>query len=371
MKSSRVLALLLLALISQGAGSDWRVALPGYRYSFPRDYFSHPEFRTEWWYYTGNLQTQSGRCFGFELTFFRHAAGFTEPESVWDVRDVWLAHLALSDIDGGRFFHVERINRSGPGIAGASLKTARVWNGNWQVRWVLDAARPAAFTRQSLEAVSEQFRVHLSLESKKPPVVHGKDGVSQKAEGRGRASHYISLTRLEASGSIAIGGEEFKVEGLAWMDHEFFTHQLAPGQTGWDWLSLQLEDGTDLMLFRLRREDGSIGPYSAGTFVDAVGKTKHLALSRLSLVPEGDVWRSQKTGARYPVAWSISIPELGLAARVRTRLPQQELTSRHSGVGAYWEGAVEITGTRNGRPLHGRGYLEMTGYAAPVKLRAD
>jgi predicted secreted hydrolase len=348
MKSS--VALLLAVL----AAADYRVALPGYRYEFPRDHFAHPDYRTEWWYWTGNLRSGEGRRFGFELTFFRHAVTRNNTGSnVWDVRDVWLAHLALSDIDGGRFLHEERTSRAGPGLAGADLQQARVWNGNWQVAWTLEPLAHGGAAAQHLQAVAARFRMALDLRPRKPPVIHGVNGVSQKAAGEGRASHYISFTRLAARGEIEIDGRRFAVEGLAWMDHEFFTHQLAPGQVGWDWLSLQFTDGAELMLFRLRREDGAPDPYSAGTFVDARGRAIHLDARQFSLTPGGRTWN------RYPIEWTLRAPALGIDVTVTTHLAAQELTGRTR----YWEGAVEASGSHAGV-----GYLEMTGYAAPVRM---
>jgi predicted secreted hydrolase len=355
MKSS-VAALLALAVTMSAPAADhpYRLALPNYRFEFPRDHFNHPEFQTEWWYYTGNLRTAQGRRFGFELTFFRQAVDRSSSQAVWDLKDVWMAHLALSDIQGGQFLHTERFNRAGPGVAGADLAQARVWNGNWQAEW----AKPAM---QTLQAVADRFSFQLTLRSEKPPVINGQNGVSQKAAGVGKASHYISLTRLATSGTIVLDGKQFSVEGSSWMDHEFFSHQLEGGQTGWDWFSLQLEDHTEFMLFRLRHKDGSSDPYSAGTYVDAQGKPKHLAANDFSVTP-GSTWTSPATGGRYPVEWTIDVPSLGLKAAIRTPLRKQEIT----GGANYWEGAIDIDATRSGRPLSGAGYLEMTGYAGPV-----
>ncbi len=348
-------AALALAVTLWGA-APYRVALPGYRYQFPRDHLSHPDFRTEWWYYTGNLRTAAGRRFGFELTFFRHALERSpRPAGVWDVRDAWLAHFAVSDLDGGRHHYAERLNRAGPGLAGADLSQARVWNGNWQVRWKPDGA-------QTLEAVAEGFQVELALEPLKPPVIHGESGISRKAAGPGRASHYISFTRLAARGTVVVGGTRHAVEGLAWMDHEFFTHQLAPEQSGWDWFSLQFDDGAELMLFRLRRKDGTADPYSAGTYVDARGRTSSLAAADFALTP-GAEWTSPRTGARYPVSWRVQVPALDIDAAVSTPLAAQEFVGRRGAAPVYWEGAIEIAGTRPGV-----GYLEMTGYAGAVRL---
>jgi len=355
---------LLAALGLAGQEGGYRLALPGYRYEFPRDHFSHPEFRTEWWYYTGNLRTHQGRAFGFELTFFRQAVAAdrsVRSSSPWDVRDVYLAHFALSDLENGRFLRDQRMNRAGPGLAGASLEARRVWNGNWQVQW--------SGEEQRLQAIGRSYAIRLALRPAKPPVVHGVDGVSQKAEGAGRASHYISFTRLETTGTIEVEGEPYEVEGLSWMDHEFFTHQLNPGQSGWDWFSLQLDDGTDLMLYRLRRGDGSVDPFSAGTYVDAAGRARHLASSDFRLEPRGRTWKSPATGGAYPLEWTITVNPLALSLQLSTPLEAQEIVSRHPSVPSYWEGAIRVAGTRGGTPIAGSGYLEMTGYGGRVVLR--
>jgi predicted secreted hydrolase len=339
----------------------YRKALPGYVYQFPRDHFDHPEFRTEWWYYTGNLRAQDGRRFGFELTFFRHGVDRTQREtpSVWDVRDAWMAHFAVSDIDGDKFHHAERMNRAGAGQAGVDANRGLVWNGNWRVQ------------SNKLFATARGFTVDLQFQPKKAPVIHGINGVSQKSAGVGRASHYISLTRLQTSGSIEVDGRKFQVEGLSWMDHEFFTHSLEENQQGWDWFSLQLEDGSELMLYRLRRKDGSVEPYSSGTFVGADGKTRHLASNEYTLQPGTETWTSPVTKGRYPLRWTIRVPALGIEAATTTRLKQQEIIGRSAGSPAYWEGAVEVEGTRDGEPWRGSGYLEMTGYSGAVRVGND
>ncbi|HLH42942.1 MAG TPA: lipocalin-like domain-containing protein [Bryobacteraceae bacterium] len=341
----------------------YRLALPGYHYEFPRDHFNHPDFQTEWWYYIGNLHTTDGRRFGFELTFFRQGGQSSEraDSNVWDIRDVWMAHLALSDIDGGQFLHAERLNRAGAGLAGADLEQRRVWNGNWRARW-LDS------NSQQLDAVAPDFSFTLTLQSRKPPVIHGKNGVSQKAAAAGRASHYVSLTRLVTSGEIRLSGKQFRVEGLSWMDHEFFTSQLDPEQTGWDWLSLQASDGSEIMLYRLRRKDGSPDPYSAGTYVDASGKSRFLSAAEFSLQP-GKVWTSPDTGGRYPVEWAIRVPSLGLEASVAAKLAKQEIAGKGTPIPSYWEGAIDAIGRKQGDSLFASGYLEMTGYAGARPLQ--
>lgn len=360
MKNSLSCLIVGLLLVHPLAG-QYRTALPGYRYEFPRDHFSHPDFQTEWWYYTGNLKSTDGRRFGFELTFFRQAVSRDPAKTgAWEVQDLYLAHLALSDLDGGKFYHAERTNRSGPGIAAVNESLGRIWNGNWQIQW--------HGSDQELSAIDHRFQLHFTLHPEKPPVIHGENGVSQKAEVPGRASHYISLTRLATSGSIELGGKKMEVTGTSWMDHEFFTHQLDSNQTGWDWLSLQFDDHTELMLFHLRRKDGSIDPYSAGTYVDANGKSTHLHSGDFKLEPVEEKWTSSLSGAAYPIHWKVSIPKLGIELKAVTPLPSQELASNSKLIPAYWEGAIVLTGHRSSQLLSGAGYLEMTGYDHPVQL---
>jgi len=357
---SRVALIAAATFLLQPLAAQYQTALPGYRYEFPRDHFNHSDYQTEWWYYTGNLKSAEGRRFGFELTFFRQAVSRDPAKTAaWNLRDLYLAHLALSDLDGRRFYHSERTNRSGPGIAAVNESRARIWNGNWQIQWRGD--------HQELRAIDERFQLHLTLHAEKPPVIHGENGVSQKAEGAGRASHYISLTRLTSSGEIELGRKKFEVSGTSWMDHEFFTHQLESGQTGWDWLSLQLADNTELMLFHIRRKDGSIDPHSAGTYIDEKGKTTHLHSTDFALQP-GEIWASPITRGRYPIHWKVSIPRLSIELEAKTPLESQELTGKTVFAPNYWEGAIVLTGRRGPQSLSGVGYLEMTGYDRPVQF---
>lgn len=355
------LGLLLCAVL---CAAQYKAAEPGYRYEFPKDHFNHREFQTEWWYYTGNLKTADGHKFGFELTFFRQGVdrGATST-SAWAVSDLYFAHLALSDLDGGDFYHTERFNRAGPGLAGASLEQMRVWNGNWQVQWKAN--------QQELQALEDRFGIRLVMEVAKPPVVHGENGVSQKADGDGHASHYISFTRLLTSGTIELGRKSFAVTGTSWMDHEFFTNSLGANEAGWDWLSLQLDDQSEVMLYRLRHKDGSVDPYSSGTYVDREGKATHLKAGDFQFQPQGETWRSRSSGATYPIAWNVAIPSLGLDLATRTSLKIQELTGKTKRSPSYWEGAIGITGKRNASPIRGVGYLEMTGYDRPLPLSGE
>jgi len=358
---SKLAALAAALLILNPLAAQYRTAVPGYRFEFPRDYFDHPDFQTEWWYYTGNLKSANGHRYGFELTFFRQAVSRDPAQTAtWDVKDIYLTHLALSDLDGQKFYHSERTNRAGPGIAGVSAPGARIWNGNWQIQW--DGAD------QRLQAIEKQFQLHLTLHPGKPPVIHGENGVSQKSEGAGHASYYFSQTRLAASGQLKLNGQTLDVTGIAWMDHEFFTHQLGSSQIGWDWLSLQLEDNTELMLFRIRRKDGSLDPFSAGTYVDAQGKSMHLRANDFILQPLVESWTSPVTHATYPIAWKIVIPKLEIELEAHTSLAAQEFPGKTKVAPSYWEGAIQLGGHRGKSPLGGVGYLEMTGYDHPVNL---
>lgn len=362
-RRAAVLTLLIgaFALLPTALVAQYQPALPGYTYEFPRDHFDHPDYRTEWWYYTGNFKSADGHRFGFELTFFRQAVSrASELKSDWDVRDLYLAHLALSDLDGRRFYHTERLNRAGPGIAGVSLQSQRVWNGNWQAEWNNG--------EQHLRAVSGNLSFDFVLRSDKPPVVHGRNGISQKGAGAGNASHYISLTRLPTSGTIELNGKPYVVGGTSWMDHEFFSSGLDSDEVGWDWLSLQLGDHTELMLYRLRHKDGSVDPFSSGTYVDAAGQSTFLGQGDFSMTPGGETYASPLTHAVYPIAWHVVVPSLALELRIKTPLSSQELTSSSDPGLSYWEGAITVDGTRRDAAINGVGYLEMTGYAKPLPL---
>jgi predicted secreted hydrolase len=340
------LVLTFVAAVALAAGPVWREATPGYRYQFPRDHFEHQDFRTEWWYYTGNVVDARGKRFGFELVFFRQGEFPANPNpSVWAVKDLYLAHAALTDIDGKRFWYQERPNRQGPGIAGASFEKRRVWNGNWQAQWNGDD--------QTLDAIADEFRFHLDLKPLKPPVINGENGLSVKADGPGHASYYVSFPRLSVNGNIRTGQDDRAVTGQAWMDHEWFTEQLSSDQQGWDWFSVQFDNNTELMLFELRRKDGTIDAHSSGTFIDASGRAHHLKHEDIKLTP------LRKFG-KYPVEWRIEIPSLKVNVTCRAAVDNQELRSQNGGPN-YWEGAVTYDGTNRGV-----GYLEMTGYDGAV-----
>jgi predicted secreted hydrolase len=324
-------------------------------FQFPADHGPHPEFRTEWWYFTGNLETEEHRHFGFQLTFFRSALAPTMPErrSAWATRQAWLAHFTVSDIAGGTFHSFERWSRGALGLAGAQAEPFRVWIKDWTAASVTDRTFPVR-----LSAAVDPVAIDLVLQPGKPPVLQGERGLSRKSAEPGNASYYYSLTRMPASGSITVEGERFAVNGLAWMDREWSTSALGKDQVGWDWFSLQLSDGWDLMLYRLRRKDGTADPASSGTLIGPQGKSRALNLSDFQILSSGE-WRSPRSGARYPARWRLRIPREDLDLEFRPLLADQELDVSFR----YWEGAVSIEGTHRGRPIQGHGYVELTGYA--------
>ena len=355
-KSARI----TLWLVSMASGiawaeNAWRQALPGFVFEFPRDHASHPEYKIEWWYYTGNLAS-GGMRFGYQLTFFRIGVE-SQPKnpSRWALRDLFMTHFAITDLGSKQYRYSERMNRAGAGWAGAESSHYRVWNQDWEARRGTEGGH-------HLKASDRDMKLALVLSEGKRPVIHGERGISQKGNAAGNASHYYSLTRMPTRGTLILNGQSYSVEGESWMDHEFGTSFLEKEQTGWDWFSLQLEDGSDLMLFQLRRSDGSVDPHSSGTWISADGRSTPIRVDDFILRP-GKTWRSEASGARYPVIWELEAPKQDLRLRLSTPVENQELrTERSTGV-TYWEGAVEVQGTRAGRPVRGRGYLEMTGYA--------
>lgn len=344
-------ALAVLAVTLSGAQSHWTEAAAGYTYAFPRDHASHPENRIEWWYYTGNLTAKDGRRFGYQVTFFRVGVDPSPANpSKWAIRDLFMTHLAVSDVKGQRYRFAEKLTRGGPGLAGAASDRYHVWNEDWS--GTLDASG-----RHLLRARSKDASVDLVLDEGKAPVIHGLNGISQKGAKAGNASHYYSLTRMPTRGTLSVDGERVEVTGDSWMDHEFGTTFLEPEQRGWDWLSIQLSDGRELMLYQLRRADGSRDPRSSGTLVGRDGRATHLTNTEFTLTPSGDTFTS-KNGARYATTWTIDIPSQRLDLRITTPLKDQELSLEHSTGVAYWEGLIEVSGSG----VTGRGYLEMTGY---------
>jgi len=335
-------------------------AEPSRRLHFPEDHGPHPDFLTEWWYYTGNLDTADGRHFGYQLTFFRRALAapedWVERLSAWGSTQAYLAHFAITDVSNKQFHSFERFSRPGAGLAGAVTQpNLRIWLEDW----FMEETRAGQYR---LYASQEGVRIALELNDRKGPVLQGENGYSPKGPEAGNASHYISQTRLETTGSIVVDGEEITVDGWSWMDHEFSTSALSAGQVGWDWFALQLEDGSELMVFHLRREDGTLDPYSSGTSIFSDGTTQPLRRDDFS-IEVLSTWTSPHSEAVYPAQWRIKVPAEDLSLDIKPYLADQE----HQLSTVYWEGAVWIEGKQNGAAVSGQGYVELTGYAGSLE----
>jgi len=340
---------------------EWRQAIGPWKWVFPRDHGSHPEFRTEWWYFTGNLRDASKKSYGYQLTFFRQGVLYqaNDPSHPWAIRDVYLAHFTLTDVSAGQFWYAERASRKGPGLSGASEDGMEVWLLNWMAKMEGNKIK--------IEARHQGMELTLILTPKKPLVFHGKKGLSQKGPMEGQASYYFSYTDLEAKGVIKTPESKvsIRVDGISWFDHEFGSNQLTPDQVGWDWFSLHLSDGQDLMIYFLRRKDGSVEPSSSGTLINRSGDPTHLKLSDIN-VEVLDYWKSPRSGGRYPSRWKMKVPSARIEMEISSLVPSQELLTEGSTGVIYWEGAVAGKGTSSGRPITAEGYVELTGYAGSL-----
>ena len=324
--------------------------------AFPRDHGSHDEFKSEWWYYTGNLDSADGRHFGFELTFFRVALAplATEPRaSAWATRQIWMAHFAVTDVHGRRFLSAERFARGALGLAGATVPPFRVWVQDWSVAGDADAEH----AKLALSASDERFALSLELDAVAPVAAHGDRGFDVKGPEPGNASFYYSFPRLAARGSIEVDGMSTAVAGVAWMDREWSTSALSAGVLGWAWFGIQLSDGRDLMFYRLRQSDGTANRYSGGSLIERDGTVMRLRAEDVESEPLA-YWTSQRTHVTYPLAWQISIPTQELALSVEPYLEDQEIDRTVR----YWEGAVRVSGRARGAQIDGQGYLELAGY---------
>ena len=327
---------------------------------FPRDLGPHDEYQTEWWYYTGNLADENGRQFGYQFTIFRRALTLDTVEdaaSDWRSNQVYLAHFTVSDVANEVFYPHERFSRGAAGLAGAQAAPYRVWLEDWSVEEM-----PSGEVRLLVDA--GDVALDLILTQTLPPILHGDGGLSAKGPEPGNASYYYSQVRQETRGTVRIGEETIDVTGLSWKDHEYSTSALSEGAIGWDWFSMQFDNGSSLMFFQIRREDGTLEPYSSGSFIAADGTVTHLTREDWSLAVL-DEWTSPTSGATYPAGWRIEIESLDLLLEGRPLMPNQELSVST----VYWEGASEFSGTLAGQPVSALGYVEMTGYFATMNGR--
>lgn len=333
-----------------------RATLPR-AFTFPADHGAHGDFRTEWWYFTGNLETDAHRHFGFELTFFRVAMippneRVSRP-SAWATNQIWLAHFAVTDTEAQRFVAKERVARDALGLAGATVEPLRVWVEDWSASGGVSGTA----TTFELDARDGDLAVALELHSAEAPVAQGERGLDRKGATPGNASYYYSMPRLAARGALTVGGETHEVTGLAWLDREWSTSALEAGVVGWDWFALHLSDGSSLMFYRLRTPDGSASRFSGGSVVAADGEMLRLAADDVELTPLRR-WRSAATGIEYPVAWALAVPRIGVTLAIEPYVDGQELDLSVR----YWEGAVRGEGADDNGPIMAQGYLELAGY---------
>lgn len=348
----------VMQALGRGDIEGYARALEVRPFEFPADHGPHPEFRNEWWYVTGNLENPSGRAFGFELTIFRTALEPLEPSeaprtSPWATQQMYMAHFAFTDVEAEQFQADDRLVRGAVGLAGAELDPLRIWTGDWSIEGL--AYDPL---RLELHAGEGSVEVELELRAQGAPILQGDRGLSQKGPQRGNASYYYSYPRLQATGRLRdLGGETHEVTGEAWLDREWSTSVLSEDQEGWDWFALQLSDERELMLYQLRRTDGTPDRFSSGTLVDEDRSVTHLEADDFS-IEVLDRWTSPRTGITYPNRWILKIPREDLELEVIPKLAEQELDL----LVQYWEGAVDVRGRGPSSALSGQGYVELTGY---------
>ena len=348
--------------LSSKADEGFARALEPMTLQFPRDHGAHPEYQIEWWYYTGNLHADDGKAFGYQLTFFRFALTPQIPDrtSHFATNQVYMGHFAVTDAANGDYFCFERRSRGAGGLAGATGDpTYKVWLEDWSAtESEPDVMRLHVDSTSDFIEAESQIELSLDLRQTRPPILHGDRGLSQKGPESGNATYYYSLVGLETTGEVTINGETTPVSGISWMDHEFGTSFLGEGFVGWDWFSLQLENGTTLMLYCLRRLDQSCDPQTfEGTFVYPDGQQLRIGTQDFTLTPTRQ-WTSPESGATYPSGWQITFPELKISLQIEPLIPNQEFRASFT----YWEGAVQVRGQIDGAAVNGQGYVELTGY---------
>jgi predicted secreted hydrolase len=326
-------------------------------FQFPEDHADHPLYKNEWWYFTGNLETAEGRGFGYQFTLFRSVLSPDTPQShsAWSGNQVYLAHIALSDLQEGKFYHEEQFSRAVLDIAGVDTSPFRLHIGQWLVEGI-DVDSAGKF-KLSMQVNAEEFALTLQLENTHLPVLHGEQGLSAKSPSPGNASYYYSYPALKSSGQVHLADQQYPVTGKSWYDHEWSTSSLEDDQSGWDWFSIQLSDGSELMVFQLRNKDQQAKNYYYGSYIDKMGKLETLGKDGIS-IEVISAWESPDTGVSYPSRWKIGIPGKELVLDVQPRMPNQEMNMSFR----YWEGAISITGMSSGSRISGLGYAELTGY---------
>ncbi len=359
---------LQLAEALGGDTTGYTKALAPRAFDFPRDHAAHNDYKIEWWYFTGNLTGEGGRAYGYQFTIFRSAlrppggtAADSDNSAGWAADQLYFAHLAVADIESRTFRSFEKFSRGAAGLAGSRIEGFKVWVEDWSAESV--NRQPGEFFPLRVQASDEDLSLDLLLEEGKPIVLQGDRGFSRKGGGVGQASYYYSFTSIPTSGVIETDGAKHDVVGKSWMDREWSTSLLDDGQVGWDWFSLQLDSEQELMYFRLRDGDGNAS-WSDGTLVGPDGSSRHFETSDIVVSPT-ETWTSPRSGATYPIAWQLEIPDLDANLEITAAMPNQELDVSVT----YWEGSVRVVGSLRGRQVGGRGYVELTGYGEGGAIR--
>ncbi len=329
---------------------------------FPEDHGPHPEYRTEWWYYTGNLVDEAGRRFGYQFTIFRTSLRPPDESVVgdgsWATDQLFMAHFAVSDVQRDVIVAEERFSRRSAGLAGARAHPYQVWLEDWSV-----SALDSSFNHQQILASADDLSLELQLEASKPIVLHGAGGWDRKGPNPGDASYYYTVTRWSTTGTISVGGSRFNVTGTSWLDREWSTSVLGEDIRGWDWFALQLDDGRDIMYYQLRDEEGEPTDYSGGVLIDEEGARRPFTHEESTLEAR-DEWESP-LGGTYPSGWRLRAPHLDIDLIIEPVMEHQELDFAVR----YWEGAVDVAGMVEGTDVQGVGYVELTGYAEAARSR--
>ncbi len=347
------------------------------QFHFPQDHLAHQAYKTEWWYFTGNLaeddlekndlkKNKRKAKFSYQFTLFRFALrpdrvileNASSPGSQWHTNNIYMAHVALTDIQQQQVHQQERFSRDGLKLAGAEIKedgVVQFWLNDWQVK----SLQAHQLFPLQLDINNDQFALNLQLDVDKPMVLQGNHGLSQKNSKN--ASYYYSYTRLKSEGNIRINKNLYQVSGKSWFDREWSTSSLSDDQTGWDWFALHLDDGSDLMIYQMRKKDGIKDTYSSGLLIDAQGETQSLAAHQFQLEIK-DFWISPVSGIRYPIKWEILIPDNNINLSVSSTVKAQEWSKKGGFSFNYWEGSINVKGLKNKQAVSGTGYLEMTGY---------
>ena len=356
------LTLLIIIPVPVVFANKWKLALPGYKYNFPSEHRSHPNFKIEWWYFSGNVKDASGNKYSFMLTFFRRGLRLEKTSEVnrsrWALNNLYFSHFSVYSAKKNKHYFSEKISRGALGQAGASTEKFKVWIDDWKAE-IADRNQP---NKILIFAKKDKLYLDFELEPQKNPVIHGTNGISQKSSGVGQASHYYSFTRLKVNGSLSIEGKRITVNGSAWMDHEFGSNQLGKEQIGWDWFSIQLSNNTELMLYLMRNKSGSYDLTSSGSLIASDGSVIHLSLNDFK-IKNKRFWKSKKSKALYPVEWVIEVPKYNINLNIKALHEKQELDTAKSTQIIYWEGGINVEGLSQGISVNGVGFVEMTGYA--------